>query len=194
MNEFLRRFRGLGVALVVLAMSAGVALAAGPLTQPTSSNAPTTETPSAGNDEDASEAPESEAPESEAPESEAPESEAPETPDAPDTQAADTADAGGAHGALVSAAAQMVTPAGFRNHGAFVSCVAHMKDATLATIDWTTVTPEACAAAKGNKGKGDTAGGAGAHDAAKAERQAAKDAAKAARDAAKAARQAAKGH
>ena len=34
-----------------------------------------------------------------------------------DTEAADTGDA---HGALVSAA-QMVTPAGFRNHGAFVS-------------------------------------------------------------------------
>ena len=88
----------------------------------------------------------------------------------------------------------MVTPAGFRNHGAFVSCVAHLKDATLATIDWTTVTPEACAAAKGNKGKDDTAGGNPNKAADKAERQAAKDAAKAARDAAKAAKKAAKGH
>ena len=69
----------------------------------------------------------------------------------------------------------MPTPEGFRNHGAFVSCVAHMKDATLATIDWTTVTPEACAAAKPGKGNDP-------------EKQAAKDAAKAERDAAKAAR------
>jgi hypothetical protein len=32
---------------------------------------------------------------------------------------------------------------GFANHGAFVSCVAHL-DATLATIDWKTVTPASC--------------------------------------------------
>ena len=31
----------------------------------------------------------------------------------------------------------LATPAGFKNHGAFVSCVAHM-DVTLVTIDWTT--------------------------------------------------------
>ena len=85
----------------------------------------------------------------------------------------------------------MTTPAGFRNHGAFVSCVAHLKDATLATIDWTFVTPEACAAAKATRGD---AADKPAKDAAKAERTAAKAAAKAARDAAKAARQAAKGH
>jgi hypothetical protein len=189
----MRRFRGLGVALVVLAMSAGVVFAAAPLTTPASSNAPTAEAPSGG-DEDASEAPESEAPESEAPESEAPESTAPETPDTQDKQETDTAGAADSHGALVSAAAQMVTPAGFRNHGAFVSCVAHMKDVTLATIDWTTVTPEACAATKGNKGKDDTAGGNANKAADKAERQAAKDAAKAARDAAKAARKALHSH
>jgi hypothetical protein len=193
LTDFMRRFRGFGVALVVLAMSAGVVFAAAPLAQPSANSEPSAETPSAG-DEDASEAPESEAPESEAPESEAPESEAPEAPDAQDKQDTETEGTGDNHGALVSAAAQMPTPAGFRNHGAFVSCVAHLKDATLATIDWTTVTPEACAAAKGDKGKGDTAGGNANKAADKAERQAAKDAAKAARDAAKAARKAATGH
>src|SRR4029079_7580123 len=96
------------------------------------------------------------------------------------------------HGALVSAAAQMPTPDGFRNHGAFVSCVAHMKDATLATIDWTTVTPEACAAAK--PGKGNDPEKQAAKDTAKAERDAAKAERAAARAAAKAARQAAKGN
>ena len=151
MTDLLRRFRGLGIALVVLAMSAGVVLAAAPLAQPSTSHGPNAEDPSAG-DEDASDAPASEAPESEAPDREAPESEAPETPDAADKQDAETDD-GGAHGALVSAAARMTTPAGFRNHGAFVSCVAHLKDATLATIDWTFVTPEACAAAKASKGR-----------------------------------------
>ena len=71
----------------------------------------------------------------------------------------------------------METPAGFANHGAFVSCVAKMKDVTLADVDWTTITPESCAAAK---------------DAAKAERDAAKAERKAQHDA-KAARQGAKG-
>jgi hypothetical protein len=47
----------------------------------------------------------------------------------------------------VSAAAQMETPAGFANHGAFVSCVAHM-DGTLATVNLSTVTPQACADAE----------------------------------------------
>jgi len=92
----------------------------------------------------------------------------------------------------VSAAAQMPTPDGFRNHGAFVSCVAHMKDATLATIDWTTVTPEACAAAK--PGKGNDPEKQAAKDTAKAERDAAKAERAAARAAAKAAREAAKGN
>ena len=78
---------------MVLAMSAGVVLAAAPLTQPSTSHGPNAEDPSAG-DEDGDEQ-ESEAPESEAPESEAPESEAPETPDVADKQDAETGD--GAH-------------------------------------------------------------------------------------------------
>jgi len=65
----------------------------------------------------------------------------------PDKLAANSVAAFG-DGALVSTAAGMETPAGFANHGAFVSCVAHMKDMTLATIDWTKITPESCAAAK----------------------------------------------
>ena len=38
----------------------------------------------------------------------------------------------------------MDTPDGFPNHGAFVSCVAHMKDVSAIGFDWTTVTPELC--------------------------------------------------
>jgi len=191
LSDLIRRFRGLGVAVVVLAMSAGVVFAAAPHGQPASDRVPNAETPTSDNqDEDESEAPETEAPETEAPETEAPDTEEP-SEDA-DTDSADAQSTGDNHGALVSAAAQMPTPDGFRNHGAFVSCVAHLKDATLATIDWTTVTPEACAAAK--PGKGHDPEKQAAKDAAKAERDAAKAERAAARAAAKAAREAAKGH
>ena len=186
MSDLTRRFRGLGVAVVVLAMSAGVVFAAAPHGQPASDRAPNAETPTSGTDEDESEAPETEAPETEAPDTEDPSEDA-------DTDKAETdSTSEDNHGALVSAAAQMPTPDGFRNHGAFVSCVAHMKDATLATIDWTTVTPEACAAAK--PGKGHDPEKQAAKDTAKAERDAAKAERAAARAAAKAAREAAKGN
>ncbi len=199
MTDLIRRFRGVAIAIVVLAMSAGIVFATGPLAQPSGGHTPNAEDPSTGTDEDASEAPETEAPETEAPETEAPETEEPSEDADTDKDADAEAAEGDTHGALVSAAAQMETPEGFRNHGAFVSCVAHMKDATLATIDWTTVTPEACAAAK--PGKGNDPEKQAAKDAAKAERDAAKAAReaaraerKAARDAAKAERQAAKNH
>ncbi len=195
MTDLIRRFRGLAIAIVVLAMSATIALATGPLSQPAGGHAPNAEEPTNGADEDESEAPETEEPSEDADEdvdqdeeTEAPETEEPSEDADVDAESAD----GDTHGALVSAAAKMETPEGFRNHGAFVSCVAHLKDATLATIDWTTVTPEACAAAK--PGKGHDPEKQADKDAAKAERDAAKAERKAARDAAKAERQAAKGH
>jgi hypothetical protein len=133
MTTLLRRiraihgFRATGVALAALALSVGVAFAANPHgSPPGQSGAHGHQGPASSEGADASEAPE-----------------APEATDAPDENGTSS----DAHGALVSAAAQMTTPAGFRNHGAFVSCVAHMKDATLATIDWSTVTPSSCAAA-----------------------------------------------
>jgi hypothetical protein len=184
LSDLIRRFRGLGVAVVVLAMSAGVVFAAAPHGQPASDRVPNAETPTSETDEDESEAPETEAPETEAPDAE----DSSETADTAETDSTSEDN----HGALVSAAAQMPTPDGFSNHGAFVSCVAHMKDATLATIDWTTVTPEACAAAK--PGNGHDPEKQAAKAAAKAERDAAKAERAAAREAAKAARQAAKGN
>jgi hypothetical protein len=58
------------------------------------------------------------------------------------------------HGGLVSAAAQMSTPPGFANHGAFVSCIARMHGATLTGFDWTSVTAASCkAAAPGRSGE-----------------------------------------
>ena len=70
MSDLIRRFRGLGVAVVVLAMSAGVVFAAAPHGQPASDRVPNAETPTDGADEDESEAPETEAPETEAPDTE----------------------------------------------------------------------------------------------------------------------------
>ena len=124
-----RRFQGAAIALVVVAMTTGVAFAT------SSSNA-------GWHRDETSVSDPSDAPDSEAPESEAPESEAPDESGAP----TDT------HGALVSTAANMTTPDGFANHGAFVSCVAHMKDVPAASFDWSTVTPESCAAASGQNG------------------------------------------
>ncbi|HET9681985.1 MAG TPA: hypothetical protein VFP19_08095 [Candidatus Limnocylindrales bacterium] len=148
MSTLLRRSQSLGVAIVVLAMTATVAFAAADVSgglRGGLSRDQTLSDASAGPDD--SEAPESEAPESEAPESEAPESEAPDGSQGPDVQ-----DPSGAvnHGDLVSTAANMDTPAGFPNHGAFVSCVAQMPhDVDPTTFDWTTVTPDSCGLVSG---------------------------------------------
>jgi len=131
MTDLTRRFRGLGIAFVVLALSAGAVFATSP-TLPSQANDHAKTAVDKGG-ADGSEAPESEAPESEAPESDAPKVDAPASDGAP----ADN------HGALVSAAAQMDTPDGFPNHGAFVSCVANMKGVSVIGFDWTTV-PELC--------------------------------------------------
>jgi hypothetical protein len=136
MSDLTRRFRSLGVAFVVLALSAGAVFATSvglPAGAPSFQNTADEASPS----DEASEAPESEAPESEAPESEAPDG---------GVQTQDAAPSDN-HGALVSEAAQMDTPDGFANHGAFVSCVAHMKGVSATGFDWTTVTPDSCSAA-----------------------------------------------
>jgi hypothetical protein len=151
MFHLVHRLRGFAIALIVLAMTAGVAFAASPNANPRWTPA-SLDALFGGNevgnqDADESEAPESEAPESEAPESEAPESEAPES-EAPDGSESDSAT--GTHGDLVSTAAGMATPDGFANHGAFVRCVAHMKNVDVATFDWSTVTPASCADAWGH--------------------------------------------
>ena len=189
MTDLIRRFRALGIALVVLAMSATMAFAAAPHLLLTSSDGPTAGESSEGDqgeqadqgDQD-EQGDEADAPEADAPETEAPETEAPDTGDAGTAGAAANTDT---HGALVSAAAAMPTPDGFKNHGAFVSCVAHMKDATLATIDWTTVTPDSCAAANPHGKSADTHGKSADAKANHAAKMAAHAAAKAAREAAR---------
>jgi hypothetical protein len=141
MTQLLRRFRGLAIALAVLAISAGAAfaaaprvhLASAPVAQSDPTAAPTAE-PTETPDEDGNEAEPTETPEA---------TEAPEATDSPEATGAPT----DTHGAMVSEAARMVTPEGFANHGAFVSCVAHLDT----TVDLATVTPETCAAADAAK-------------------------------------------
>ncbi len=149
MNPIARHFRGLGIALAVLAISAGAAFAAAPSMRPAghTSNVPAvgaTGTLDATGTPDATGTLEAKGT-----------AEATETPEPTDTpEATDTSesthspDASGSpnpdsHGALVSAAAQKPTPSGFPNHGAYVSCVAHL-DVSAVGFDWKTVTPASC--------------------------------------------------
>ena len=113
-----RRLRSLLIALAVLALSAGVALA-GRGSHPVPAGQPAG--PSAQNDQgddgDGAEAPETEAPDADSADTETPET---ETPDA----GGQTGEHPDNHGKLVSDAAHADTPAGFANHGAWVSSVA----------------------------------------------------------------------
>jgi hypothetical protein len=140
-NQLLTRFRGLFVALVALALSAGVAFAWGGPPEAATDGLATAaaaagktvparaeEAPNAGADEDADDG-------------DAPEADAPEDGSATDN-----------HGALVSEAASMETPEGFDNHGQFVSCVARMNhghedpnaEPPAEPIDLSALTPEDC--------------------------------------------------
>jgi hypothetical protein len=144
MTSILRRFRGLGIALAVLAISAGAVFAAAPPFQLTSHAAGQAKT-QVGALPDASESAEPSDSASPEPSESAEPSESPEASASPEPLASPEASGSQAdnHGALVSTAAQMPTPSGFPNHGAFVSCVAHM-DVSALGFDWKTVTPESC--------------------------------------------------
>lgn len=144
MISLVRHVRGLGIAIAVLGISAGAVFAGvvPSVMSPVSSNSNFTADKS--HSPDPSETPEaSETPEpsdSASPSDSLTPSVSPAAAESPNP---DT------HGALVSTAAQMPTPSGFPNHGAFVSCVAHL-GTTLATIDWTTVTPASCGVTPGS--------------------------------------------
>jgi hypothetical protein len=182
MTDLIRRSRGLGVALLVLALSAGAVFAAAPRVSPASDTNQGIEQPDGGaeatddGDTDVDEDADSDAGETEDADTET---------DAAETDEADTEDAAGdaadTHGALVSEAAHASLDPRFDNRGEWVSCVAKLdKTVTSATVDWAQVTEDCVAAADAKDAT---------KDAAKAER----DAAKAERDAAKAARHEAKG-
>ncbi len=184
MTILLRRFRGIAIAIAVMAITAGAVFATAPSVAPTS--APTAGQPTQEPTATPTASPDREKDKDKAGEQGA--AETPKAPEAAETPEADESPATDSHGALVSAAAQRPTPEGFANHGAFVSCVAHM-DGTLSTVDLSTVTPKTCADAEA------------ARNPEKAQRQADKAAEKAQRQADKvsagkgkgAAKQAAKG-
>lgn len=153
MISLTRHVRGLGIAIAVLGISAGAVFAGvvPSAMHPASSHANLAA-------EESSTAEPTESPE---PTESAEPTDSPKPALAP-AAAAETANSD-THGALVSAAAQMPTPSGFRNHGAFVSCIAHL-DSTLATINWATVTPASCGVTnhgKDRSGNGVTNGNAG---------------------------------
>jgi hypothetical protein len=133
MTRLLRASRGMLVAVAVLALTAGIALAGRAI--PASHQMPDA---AASGLQRASEAagktvpvaaPESgtdgneNADETEPPETEAPETEPPESPDA-GQPGGPTAEHPANHGADVSKAAQAETPAGFDNHGQYVRSIA----------------------------------------------------------------------
>jgi hypothetical protein len=141
MAQVIRRSRGLLIALVVLGLSAGFALAARPMPEAAADGLATAaaaagKTVPVGNPgvEDPTQGTETEDPEAEDPETEDPEATVED----------------GAHGDLVAEAAQMETPDGFANHGEFVSCVARMNhghepaEEPSEPVDLADVTPELC--------------------------------------------------
>ena len=138
MSHQLARLRGLAVALVVLALTAGAVLAGDPppAADPGLENAAEQSghavLPVAADEEQAEETDEDA------------EEDTPEADELSEHEDGDT------HGALVSEAAQMDTPDGFDTHGAFVSCVARMNrgqlgpDADLSDLVLGELTPEDC--------------------------------------------------
>jgi hypothetical protein len=136
------RLRGFLIAIVVLALSAGVVLGAKGL--PTAAERGTDRaTEAAGFEVPVAAGQQADEDES-TPDEEAADDDEDES--TPDDEVADAA--WDNHGAMVSEAAHMETPEGFRNHGDFVSCVAHMDHKALdeqgELIDLASLTPEDC--------------------------------------------------
>ena len=138
MTSLKSRLRSLLIALAVLALSAGVALA-GRVTH--STQAPAVGAAAEGEQGEQGE----QGDEAEAPETEAPEVEAPDAAETPETDTT-TGVHPDNHGKLVSEAAQAVTPTGFDNHGAYVRTVAQanhgQEQAAAAKTKHTTKAPK----------------------------------------------------
>jgi hypothetical protein len=140
MRALIQRFRGAGVALVVLALSAGVVMAGAPGLAPVSSPGVLLEAPEGSTEPtvtpDASD---------EAEDEDADDEEGAKLPD--DDSASQAGAPASSHGTVVSGAARASTPPGFANHGAYVSCVAKLSKDPAASLDWAVLTPEDCAPA-----------------------------------------------
>jgi len=153
----LARLRGLAVALVVLALTAGAVLASDP--PPAADHGLDNAAERSGHEVLPVQAESDDSADDAA--DEATDEEAPAADEQSEHASGDT------HGALVSEAAQMETPDAFDNHGAFVSCVARMNrgqlgpDADLSELVLADLTAEDC---EGNA-DGEAAGAADADSA-----------------------------
>ena len=181
MTDLIRRFRGLAIAFVVLALSAGAVFATAPRFSPTSDSDQGIEQP----DGDATASDDAASPDEDGDENAAVD----DADASADADAETGAGAGGAagdtHGALVSEAAKASLDPRFDNRGEWVSCVAKLdKSVTAATVDWVQVTEDCATAAEAKDAAKDAAAAARAE--AKAAREAARAEAKATRDAARA--------
>ena len=124
MSTLQRRLRSLVIALAVLALSAGVALA-GRGTHPTLAAGSQPAAQGADNEGDeAAETEDADPPEVEAPEADTDEGAGADEPVTGGTADQPTTEHPDNHGKLVSEAAQAETPAEFDNHGAYVKTVA----------------------------------------------------------------------
>ena len=183
MTHLLRHARGAAVALVVLAVSAGIAFAGG---MPDAATFGLSTAGAASGQvvpaNEADQQPAVDAPdeatdptEGADPEEMADPEKVAELVETPDENTEDAPDPSDPHGDLVAQAAAMETPDGFRNHGEFVSCVARMNqghDDGTATdpIDPATLTPADCT----RPGKGNDPEFRASKAQARADRQAAK--------------------
>lgn len=180
MTDLIRRFRGLAIAFVVLALSAGAVFATAPRFSPTSETDQGVEQP----DGDPAASDDPDTPDEDG-DVDAADDDVDEDADAnADADAADGA-AGENHGGLVSEAAKASLDPRFDNRGEWVSCVAKLdKTVTAATVDWVQVTEDCATAAEAKDAAKDAAAAARAE--AKAARETARAEAKATRDAARA--------
>ena len=143
MSSTLARLRGPLVAVVVLALSAGAALAGG-------DGPPTAAEAGLSVAEEASGLSLPARPEVDDEEEVEAETTEPEELADPESEV-EGSEEDGTHGALVSEAAQMETPDGFVNAGAFVSCVARMNrgqlgpEFDLSGLELAALTPDDCA-------------------------------------------------
>ncbi len=152
MTRFNRYARGLLVAVAALALTAGAAFAARGLA-PAPSGHPAPVVKSDTQPPDVNETEKAETDEVETPD--APDAEAPET-ETPDANT--NADRPHNHGWFVSQAAQLPTPAGFDNHGAYVSSIAQGTDGKPAAAA-NGAAKSAAGKAKGQAAKASHAGG-----------------------------------
>jgi regulator of protease activity HflC (stomatin/prohibitin superfamily) len=180
MTDLIRRFRGLAIAFVVLALSAGAVFATAPRFSPTADTEQGVEQP----DGDPAASDDADSPDEDGDEDATDDDDVDVDADADADEAADGA-TGDTHGALVSEAAKASLDPRFDNRGEWVSCVAKLdKTVTAATVDWAQVTEDCATAAEAKDAAKDAAAAARAE--AKATREAARAEAKATRDAARA--------